>query len=344
MPALDQVGLRLQSAYAAKRVCVTGGAGFIGGHLAAALLDIGATVSIIDDLSASDGSHAGGLVDAFPDRCRLYLASILDPRSLAEAAEGCTVVFHLAAMNSVPRSVEQPDRCLEVNTLGTLRVAKAAHEAGAQRLVLASSSSVYGDDPRQPKEESMLPRPLSPYGASKLAAEHIVEAWSRSFGLAGVCLRYFNVYGPRQNPDGPYAGVIPAFIMRLLNGEPPVIFGDGSQSRDFTHVSSVVRANLLAGAAEGVRDAQAINIGSGRRTTIREVASALAVAAGRPDLTPIYRDPRTGDVPHSLADLTRARALLGYEPVKGLEDGLRDTFTWFEHSSGRVAPTTESPR
>lgn len=247
--------------------------------------------------------------------------------------DGCEIVFHLAAMNSVPRSIEDPERCFQVNTIGTVRVAGASRAGGARRVVLASSSSVYGDEPTLPKTETMLPRPMSPYAASKLGAEAVLRAWWHSYGLSGVCLRFFNIFGPRQPADSPYSGVVPAFLRALQSGGRPIIYGDGSQSRDFTPVSSAVRASLLAGAADESISGQAVNIGGGRRITVRELAEALARITDREGVEPEYRDARRGDVPHSVADISRARALLGYEPARDIEGPLAETAAWMARNS-----------
>jgi len=325
------------SAYAGRHVAVTGGAGFIGSHLTSELLDLGAQVSVIDDLSASDGQHLWYLIDTYPERLKFHFASILEPRALKESLAGCETVFHLAAMNSVQRSIEEPERCFAVNTTGTVRVATEARDAGIKRLVFAASSSAYGDDPTLPKVESMLPRPLSPYGASKFAGETVVRSWWHSYGLSGVCLRYFNVFGPRQPADGAYAGVIPAFVRRLSAGQRPVIYGDGSQTRDFTHVANIVHATLLAGAADESKvSGESINIGCGRRTSILELAHAIAKLVAREDLEPQFQDPRVGEVPHSVASIELARRLLGYEPVKSMEEGLAETVAWMGRSAAAV--------
>ncbi|HBS28928.1 MAG TPA: LPS biosynthesis protein WbpP [Phycisphaerales bacterium] len=325
------------AAYAGRRVAITGGAGFIGSHLTSELLDLGAQVSVIDDLSAGDGQHLWYLIDTYPDRLRFHFASILEPRALKEALQDCQVVFHLAAMNSVQRSVEEPERCFAVNATGTVRVANAARDTGATRLVYAGSSSVYGDDPALPKSESMLPRPLSPYAASKYAGETVVRSWWHSYGLSGVCLRFFNVFGPRQPADGAYASVVPAFIRRLSVGQRPSIYGDGSQSRDFTPVANVVHAVLLAGAADPATvSGQSINIGCAERTTILQLASTLARLVGRQDLKPQFQEPRAAEVPHSVASIDLARRLLGYEPIKPVEDGLAETVAWMSRAAAAV--------
>lgn len=319
---------------------MTGGAGFIGGHLASELLDLGADIAIIDDLSASDGQYLWYLIDTYPARVKFCFASILEPSALAEAVRGCDIVFHLAAMNSVPQSLEDPDRCLAVNTTGTLRVCAAAQRAGASRIVYAASSSAYGVDPSLPKVETMIPAPITPYAASKLAGEAILSAWQHSYGLNGVVLRYFNVFGPRQSADSPYAGVVAKFTHQLLAGDRPVIFGDGSQSRDFIHVANVVHATLLAGVADESTCGQVINVGCGQQSTVLELAQQLARALGRDDLEPIFKPERKGDVPHSMAQITKAKALLGYTPIRDFESGLAETVAW---ASRRTAIDDSAP-
>ena len=311
--------------YRGRTVCVTGGAGFIGGHLAERLALWGARVRLIDDLSTGDIDLAARLVDSAPDRIRFVYASILDPAALMDVVDGCDVVFHHAAMGSVPRSVEDPDRCFEVNSTGTVRVLEAARRAGVRRVVFASSSSVYGDSATgaSPCGEDAGLHPLSPYAASKCSAEHAVEAWSNCYALDGVSLRYFNVYGPRQSAESQYAAVIPAFVKAVRSGERPRIFGDGSYSRDFTAVTDVVEANLLAGEREEDFAGTAINIACGRSTTILELARMIASLLGKRELEPRFEPPRAGDVPHSLADISRANELLGYEPAQDLAGGLR---------------------
>ncbi|MBL8745726.1 MAG: NAD-dependent epimerase/dehydratase family protein [Phycisphaerae bacterium] len=314
--------------YGQRRVVVTGGAGFIGGHLVEALLLLGARVTVLDDLSNSDGSHVTMLAESYGGQLRFVYGSILDPVALGEAMVGSEVVFHLAAMNSVPRSIEEPDRTFEVNATGTVRVAEASRRSGTRRLVYAASSSAYGDDPVLPKVESMLPRPVSPYGASKLAGESVVRAWSRSYGVSGISLRLFNVFGPRQRGDDAYSAVVSAFISGLLSGTRPTIYGDGTQTRDFTPVANVVHAMLLAGALGSDPDGQVVNVALGRRTSVRWLFDAVARLVGREGVEPRMAPARRGDVEHSGADITVSEKLLGFKPIKGLEEGLAETVSW----------------
>jgi UDP-glucose 4-epimerase len=309
-----------RSAYAGRRACVTGGAGFIGSHLCDALIRHGARVRVIDDLS---NGHRENL-QTLGDQVELVEASILDRQAMAAAAEQAQVIFHLAAVASVPRSVAEPELYVRVNVDGTAAVLDAARACGAKRVVFSSSSSVYGDQPTQPKVETMTLDPRSPYAASKCAGEQFVQAYARCYPLSAVSLRYFNVFGPRQRPDSPYAAVIPLFADALCRGRPATIYGDGSQPRDFTHVDNAVHANLLAGAVPRDLDGEAINIATGRALSVLELLRAVAEVIG---VEPAYEiaPPRPGDVLHSLAGLDAARDLLGYEPVADGEEGLRRT-------------------
>ncbi len=330
LPA-DKVA-KLRAFYEGRTVCVTGGAGFIGGHIVDTLVALGATISVIDDLSNSNLEHLSTLIDMEPDRVRFFQGSILDDDAMAAATEGCSVILHLAAMGSVPASVENPQRYWSVNATGTVRVLEAARAAGAQRVVLASSSSVYGDQPELPKRESHRTDPLSPYAVSKLAGEHLLATWARCYGLSTVSLRYFNIFGPRQAADSAYAAVVAAFAKRLLNGERPRINGTGEFTRDFTFVSNAVLATLLGGSAPGNLAGPVMNVGTGKSVSINQLAKAMAVAAGHPDFEPTYGPERAGDVPHSLADISEARRIIGYEPVATLEEGLEETMEWYRRT------------
>lgn len=336
---------RLAQTYADRRVCVTGGAGFIGGHLVDALHSMHADVTVIDDLSNSTPDHLGELMELEPTRVRFIHGSILDDSALDAAFEKASVVFHLAAMGSVPASIADPRRAWGVNATGTVRVLEAARRSGAARVVSASSSSVYGDGTADtaatqgqvsPKVETQVPAPLSPYAASKLAGEAAVRAWAKSYGLQGCSLRFFNVFGPRQPARSSYAAVVPAFASALLAGRAPTIFGDGGQSRDFTPVACAVVACLQAGAAQRDLAGAAINVGTGVRTSVAELAGLIAELAGAKDLRPTFNPAREGDVRHSLADISLARSLLGYTPVATLESALRETVT-FHRQAGTPA-------
>jgi nucleoside-diphosphate-sugar epimerase len=308
-------------------VLVTGGAGFIGSHIAAEAAARGARVRVIDDLSTGhleNLEEIGGDVD-------LVRGSVADDALLRRALEGVELVFHEAAIPSVPRSIENPrethDACVE----GTFRLLLAARDAGVRRVVYAASSSAYGDQPVLPKVETMAPDPLSPYAVAKLVGEYYCQVFTRAYKLETVALRYFNIFGPRQDPSSQYSGVISRFISALSRGDAPVIYGDGEQSRDFTYVANAVEANLLA--AEAPRAAgKVINVANGRQTTLNELLAAAKKLTGRDDAEAVYRESRAGDVRHSLADITRARELLGYEPRVPLEDGLRHTLDWWKGS------------
>ncbi len=326
----------VRSAFEGRRVCVTGGAGFIGGHLVDALLALGASVRVIDDLSNSTLEHLSELIELEPKRVRFFHGSILEPRAMREAVEGAAIVFHLAAMGSVPRSIEDPARAWDVNATGTLRVLEAARAAKCERVVYSASSSAYGDNERLPLRESDPPRPVSPYAATKLAGEHLCRAWSESYAISTMSLRYFNVFGPRQPADSAYAAVVAAFIRRVASGAAPVIFGDGEQSRDFTFVSNAVAANLLAAASKREPRGEVVNIGTGDRVTLNALAARVIEHFGARDLTPEHQPVRAGDVRHSQADLSRARELLDYRPITTFADGLTETIDWFDLASSRA--------
>lgn len=336
---------RLRPRFEGQRVCVTGGAGFIGGHLVDALLSLGCRIAVLDDLSNATADHLAGLIDIEPDRVRFVHGSILDDAALADAISGSTSVFHLAALSSVPRSIAEPERSYAVNTIGTMRVAEASRRAGVRRLVYSASSSAYGASEKLPKLESDPPAPVSPYAASKLAGEEIMLAWAASYGLSTVSLRYFNIFGPRQPADSPYSAVIAVFARRLLAGQSATIFGDGSQSRDFTYVANAVLANLLAGATDKPLAGEVVNIGTGVRIDLLTLHRRLAEGCGVPHLEPRHEPARTGDVRHSLADIARARELLGYTPIVDFEQGLAESLEWYRSvyapestaSAGRTA-------
>src|SRR6266850_4717836 len=302
---------------------VTGGAGFIGSHIAAALVSGGARVRVIDDLSTGhreNVAEVGGDID-------FIRASLTDQQALTRALEDVELVFHEAAIPSVPRSVKKPTETHEASVNATFSLLLAARDQKVRRLVYAASSSAYGDQPELPKREDMRPDPLSPYAVAKLVGEYYCQAFTRVYGLETVALRYFNVFGPRQDPSSQYSGVISRFIDSLIGGRQPVIFGDGEQSRDFTYIENVVQANLRAAETQkGV--GQVINIGNGERTTLNELLRELKELTGKPDAVAEYREPRAGDVKHSLADITRARDLLGFQPQVDLQTGLRHTIDW----------------
>jgi nucleoside-diphosphate-sugar epimerase len=306
---------------------VTGGAGFIGSHIAAALVSGGARVRIIDDLSTGHRENVaavGGDID-------FIQASLTDHQALSRALEDVELVFHEAAIPSVPRSVEKPTETHEASVNATFSLLLAARDQRVRRLVYAASSAAYGDQPELPKREDMRPDPLSPYAVAKLVGEYYCRVFNKAYGLETVSLRYFNVFGPRQDPSSQYSGVISRFIDALLNRKQATIYGDGEQGRDFTYISNVVDANLRAAESDSAVG-QVINIANGERVTINEVFDKVKKLTGRLDAQAEYAPPRAGDVRDSLADLSLARSLLQYNPQVGLEEGLRLTIDWWTSS------------
>lgn len=306
-----------------KKVIVTGGAGFIGSNLAEELAQRGYQVVIIDDLSTGNLGNIQAVLPA--GQINFIEGSITDLPLMQEIFSGADYVFHQAALPSVPRSIEDPETTHSVNITGTLNVLIAARDNAVKKLVYASSSSVYGDTPTLPKTEDMLPNPLSPYAVSKLTGEYYCQVFTRIYGLKTVCLRYFNVYGPRQDPKSAYAAVIPLFINAALAGGSPVIFGDGEQTRDFTFVRDVVEANIQAAESEvtGV-----FNLGNSQSVTINQLTNLIIELTGKNNIKPVYQEPRPGDILHSLADTTKAKAF-GYNPGYKLEQGLQETIKSF---------------
>lgn len=321
--------------FEAARVLVTGGAGFIGSHLAEALLALGAQVTVLDDLTGGDRANVDRFGEAAGGRLRFVEGSILDAAVLADVVDGCSVVFHQAAWGSVPRSVQMPRRYHEINSTGTLNVLEAARSAGVKRVVFAASSSAYGDSETLPKVELMPVRPKSPYAANKVAGEALMRAYALSYpAMDCASLRYFNIFGPRQNANSAYAAVIAAFAKALQAGGRPVIFGDGEQSRDFTFVDNAVHANLLAARCPVRIGGRVMNIACGQRVTVNELAGQMAAAWGADGVEPDYHDERAGDVKHSLADLGLAREVIGYEPVVDFDRGLAATCDWYREVMG----------
>jgi UDP-N-acetylglucosamine/UDP-N-acetyl-alpha-D-glucosaminouronate 4-epimerase len=302
---------------------VTGGAGFIGSHLVDELLRRGEAVRVLDNLSTG---HAENLA-AVRQKIDWHENDIRNPGAIRPCFEGVDYVVHLAAIPSVPLSIEDPLTSNSVNLDGTLNVLVAARDAAVKRVVFSASSAAYGDHPALPRVESQEPRPLSPYALAKLASEYYCQIFTRVYGLETVALRYFNIFGPRQSPDSPYSGVLSLFIAAYMRGDTPTIFGDGEQSRDFTYVDNAVDATLRACRADGPAG-KVINVGTGGRFTLNETISLLN-AIFRRQVTPGYAAPRTGDVRHSHADITLARELLGYEPKIQFEEGLKKTVAWF---------------
>ena len=308
-------------------VLVTGGAGFIGSHIAQAMVSSGARVRIIDDLSTG---HLENLEEINGDIDYLQ-ASLADESALHRALEDVELIFHEAAIPSVPRSVKNPVETHVACVDATFSLLNAARINGVRRVVYAASSSAYGDQPTLPKTEDMRPDPLSPYAVAKLVGEYYCQVFTRAYGLETISLRYFNVFGPRQDPGSEYSGVISRFTSALLSGQQPLIYGDGEQSRDFTYVADVVAANLRAAeTTAGV--GQVINLARGERTTLNELLTILKEITGKNEVKAEYRDARTGDVRDSLADISRAREMLGYEPKVSLEEGLRLTIEWWKQS------------
>jgi len=309
---------------------VTGGAGFIGCNLTRFLLDKGHDVTVLDNFATGKRENIEGLLD----RIELFEADIRDRRAVDKAVAGCAAIFHQAALGSVPRSVEDPLTSHDVNVNGTINVLEAARAAGVMRIVFAASSSAYGDQPVSPKHEGMVPMPKSPYAASKLACEHYMRAYADCYGMETVCLRYFNVFGPHQDPHGAYAAVIPAFVSRLLRGERPVVFGDGEQSRDFCFIENVCQANWLASQAPAKKCAgKVMNIACNRATSLNQILRRLGELLDC-EAQADYTDPRPGDVKDSLADVSLAAEAIGYEPRVYFEEGLARAIDWYKANLG----------
>ncbi|HEY0303604.1 MAG TPA: SDR family oxidoreductase [Longimicrobiales bacterium] len=306
------------------RYLVTGGAGFIGSHLVEHLTARGEEVVVIDDFSTGRREN----IAPFLDRIELVEATILDPEACARAVRGVDFVLHQAAVPSVPRSVADPFGSHQANATGTLNMLIAARDAKVKRFVYAASSSAYGNTAELPKHEAMLPRPLSPYAVAKYTGECYCRAFYSTWGLPTIAMRYFNIFGPRQDPNSLYAAVIPRFVTSAVNNEAPVIYGDGEQTRDFTSVRNVVHANLLATQAPASAFGEVCNIGCGSRTSVNELWRKIATRVGSA-VQPIYEKSRTSDVRDSLASLERAQALIGYHPVMDFESGLNETIDFF---------------
>jgi len=302
---------------------VTGGGGFIGSHIVEELLRRNEIVRVIDNFSTGKWEN----LEPFEGGAEIIEADIAEGKNLPRFLEGADYVIHQAALPSVPKSILDPVKSHHANVNGTLQLLNASREANVKRVVYASSSSVYGDSPTLPKHEGMMPNPLSPYGAQKLFAEIYCQVFSRAYGLETVSLRYFNVFGPRQDSTSQYSGVLALFIPAVLQSKRPTIYGDGLQSRDFTYVQDVVEANLLACAVPGVAG-QVFNVACGDRITVNSMLQQINKITGK-DIAPIYADPRPGDIEHSQADITRAKEHLGYQPKISFEEGLRNTIEWY---------------
>jgi len=306
------------------RYLITGGAGFIGSHIVEELVKKGDSVRVIDNFITGKKEN----ISTFLGKIELIEGDIRDSSLCREAVDGMDFVLHQAALPSVPRSIKDPILTNEINVTGTLNLLLASRDANVKRLVFASSSSVYGDNPQLPKKEGLEGIPLSPYAISKRVGEMYCRVFSQVFNLSTVCLRYFNIFGPRQDPFSQYAAVIPNFITKMLKDENPVIFGDGEQSRDFTYVSNVVDANILAASVRGI-SGEVFNIACGERTTVNSLVENINDVLDK-KIKPSYDEPRPGDVKHSFADISKARKTIKYEPLVSFSEGLKKTILWFQ--------------
>jgi UDP-glucose 4-epimerase len=311
---------------------VTGGAGFIGSYIAEAVAE-SHEVFVIDNFLSGKSENING----FPDNVSVIRGSITNLSLLRDAFRGADGVFHLAAIASVARSVDDPLATHETNLTGTLNVLLAARDCGVRKVVFSSSSAVYGDEQSLPKRENMPPVPLSPYAVSKLAGEYYCKVFSELFGVKTVSLRYFNVFGPRQDQHSEYAAVIPKFIARFMDNQPPVIFGDGMQTRDFVFIKDVVQANMLAMQSPATGT---FNIGSGQKIDLNTLASMLAEIM-KIKLHPIHEKPRMGDIRDSVSDVSAAKKAFGFQSRYSLDEGLRETVTWFLHKNREFSGTKE---
>lgn len=319
-----------QMTVAFKRALVTGGAGFIGSHLTEALVAEGCKVVVLDNFSTGHQSN----LDSVAGSIELAEGDIRDFRTVKQATEGCEAVFHLAAVVSVPQTVEQPLESAAVNDMGTMNVLEAARGSGAASLVFASSSAVYGDDPALPKKEEMMPKPLSPYAVQKITGEYYARLYHQLYGMNTTSLRFFNVYGPKQDPTSPYSGVISIFMSKAVQKVPPTIYGDGTQSRDFVYVADVVRALLKAASARAA-SGQSVNVGTGISVDINQLWKIIANLAGF-NVDTRYAPQRAGDIVASVADIDVANTLLGFEPTVAFEEGLGNTFRWYAASCAQI--------
>ncbi|GIK30060.1 MAG: SDR family oxidoreductase [Chloroflexi bacterium] len=308
------------------RYAVTGGAGFIGSHIADRLLQDGHDVVVIDNLLTGSAATIDWLKARANGRLTFAQVSITDS-SLPDVIRGVDTIFHQAALPSVPRSVDNPLETHHHCVTGTLNVLESARHTGVRRVVYAASSSAYGDQPGDSKSEDMTPQPISPYGVAKLAGEYYCQTFTRVYGLETVCLRYFNVFGPRQDPTSQYAAVIPRFITALLHGEPPTIYGDGTQSRDFTYIDNVVHGNLLASTSQDAVG-EVMNLATGGRVSLLELADKLNTIIGT-SIAPVFGPAREGDIKHSRAAIDKARNLLDFAPVVDFDTGLARTVDWY---------------
>ena len=309
-----------------EKYLVTGGAGFIGSNICRELVSQGCFVRVLDNLLTGKKSNLAGIID----RVEFVEADMGDPAVARAAMKGIDVVLHQGALPSVPRSVDDPAATHRHCVDATFTLLLTARDMGIKRFVYAASSSAYGDTPTLPKTETMLPMPLSPYAVGKLVGEHYCSVFYKVFGLETISLRYFNVFGPHQDPASQYAAAIPAFVMAILKDKPPTIYGDGEQSRDFTYVDNVVHANLLAARAKHTAG-EAINIACGQAVTLNEIVAMINTSVGK-NVKPVYTDRRAGDVMHSLADIKLARKLIGFKPRVSFEQGLQKAVAWYREN------------
>ncbi len=309
---------------------VTGGAGFIGCNLTRFLLAKGHDVVVLDNFATGKREN----LESILDRIELIEGDIRDRDAVDQAVAGCAAIFHEAALGSVPRSVNDPVTSHDVNVNGTITVLEAARAAGVMRVIFAASSSAYGDQKESPKHEGMVPMPISPYASSKLACEAYLRAYAAAYGMETLCLRYFNVFGPHQDPEGAYAAVIPAFVSRALTNESPTVYGDGEQSRDFCYIDNVCSANWLAATAPAEAcQGQAVNIACHHATTLNQILDKIRSLLNV-ELKAEYADTRAGDVKHSLADVSLAKETIGYEPLVYFDAGLEQSIDWYKENLG----------